>query len=70
MKFVVEPVTFKVCQVTLLSSESSYNAPAMYGVHVAENDTVLPVQIVVEVVAAKVGTDVKSAFTTTLTELE
>jgi hypothetical protein len=42
----------------------------MYDVQVAENDTLLPVQIVVVVVADKVGTAVKLALTTTLTGLE
>jgi hypothetical protein len=64
------PLTVNECQVTWLSSEYSYNAPAIYGLHAAENDTVLPVQMVVAVVAAKVGTAVKFAFTTTLTGLE
>jgi hypothetical protein len=70
VKFVGVPVTVNKCQVAWLSSEYSYTAPAMYGVHTAENDTVLPVQIVVAVVAFKVGTAVKLAFTTTVTGFE
>jgi hypothetical protein len=42
----------------------------MYEVQIAENDTVLPEQIVVEEVALRTGTAVKLSLTTTLTELE
>ena len=70
LKVVGEPLAVKVCQVAWLSSEYSYVAPAIYEVHTAENDTLLPVQIVVALVADNVGIAVKFAFTTTLTEVE
>lgn len=70
LKVVGLPITVNVFQVTWLSSEYSYVAPAMYEVQVAENDTLLPVHIVAALVADSVGAAVKSAFTTTLTGFE
>jgi hypothetical protein len=70
LKAVLVLLTDKVFQVAPLSDEYSYTAPAIYGVQVAENDTVLPEQIVVVVVATRIGAAVKSALTNTLTGLE
>jgi hypothetical protein len=69
LKAVLVLLTDKVFQVAPLSDEYSYNAPAIYGVQVAENDTVLPEQIVVVVVATRIGKAVKLVFTTKLTAL-
>jgi len=70
LKVVGLPVTVNVVQVTWLSSEYSYVAPAIYEFQVAENDTLPPVQMVVALVADNDGMAVKFAFTTTLTGLE
>jgi hypothetical protein len=69
LKFVLVLLTDKVFQVLPLSDKYSYNAPAIYGVQVAEKVTVLPEQIVVVVVATKIGAAVKLVFTTKLTAL-
>ena len=69
LKLVLLLVAVSDDQVAPLSREYSYVAPAIYGVQVAVKDTELPEQIVVAVVALRVGTAVKSGLTNTCTAL-
>lgn len=69
LNVVVVVVAVKVFQVTPLSSEYSYVAPAIYGDQVAVNDTELPEQIVVAPEVDNVGTAVKFGLTNTDTTL-